>query len=52
MSAIDKIKKSFHFILLEDQKAYSDENGNIIYFKTAKEAFKFLKENKIVGIVK
>jgi len=52
MSAIDKIKKTSHFILLPDQKAYSDEHGNIIYFKTAKEAFKYLKEKKIDGIVK
>ena len=52
MSAIYKIKKNSHFILLPDQKAYSDEHGNIIFFKTAKEAFKFLKENKIIGIVK
>jgi len=52
MSIIDKIKKKLHFILLPDQKAYSDKNGNIVYFNTVKQAENFIKEEKIDGTVK
>jgi len=52
MSAIDKIKKPLNYILLENNTAYTDSSGNIIFFKSKEEAEKYIKKEKIDGIVK
>lgn len=52
MSAIDKIKKPLNYILLENNTAYTDSSGNIIFFKSKEEAEEFIIKENINGSVK
>jgi len=40
------------YIIIVDQKAYADENGNLLSFKTKEQAERYIKENNINGTVK